>query len=189
MKRAIFTNARAFLAIPAFASRGKGKNTTFGWTRSSTLLGLAILLSPAILGAAQHRPKQDAIELMGTVQLQGRTVHQIKLGTNRGRNLLYLEDSSQHSLLVVDVTDPSHPAIAREITLPQESGTVEVVAGEAALLANGSSAVVTDVQSLSIVSVSSTQDDTPRVTRTFPNVTAWAPDDRRGLIYPWTSTG
>jgi hypothetical protein len=131
---------------------------------------------------AQRAVKQDSIELVGSVDIHGREILDIRLTEHQGRILLYLENTYERAATVVDVTDAAHPTIAREIVLPRGLASVEVLAGDAALLADYSPQTPPNAKSLSIVSLGD-RDSDHRVIRTFENVTALSEDDHRGLIY------
>jgi hypothetical protein len=145
-------------------------------------IGLAIALLGSIASAASPKARQDAIELVGSVQLHGANVCHIQRAEIHGRTLLYLEDVSKHALTVVDVTNAGRPRVAREIALNKAFGSVEVLGDDAILLAVDSSAETAKVTSLSVVSLDNNGDNS-KTTRSFANVTAFLTDDQSGLVY------
>ena len=158
------------------------RNTMYQRANRLLVISVAIGLSGSMASAAQRKTKQDAIQLIGSVEIYGGYVRKILLTEHQGKKFLYLEDGSRPAATVVDVTDAAHPVIATKIAMPDGFGSVEVLAGEAALVADRSSALPVRPQSLSIVSLGSF-DDRHRVKQTFTNVTAILTDDQRGLIY------
>jgi hypothetical protein len=154
----------------------------FQHTRQLMVVSLALTLSVSLAIAARPEAKQDSIELVGSVDIHNRDVQKMRLTEHQGRNLLYLENSYERTATVVDVTDIDHPKIAREVTLPRGLTNIEVLAGDAALVADYSPQAPLNAKSLSIAFLDD-RDNHRRVGRTFENVTALLEDDRRGLIY------
>ena len=105
------------------------------------------------ISACQVTGKQDAIELIGSLEMQNADVQQIQTAAHHGHAFVYLSDAGKRSVTVVDVTDAAHPAITRKLTMPQNSGSEE-----------------------------SAQEECGSETR-FSNATAVLTDHRRDLVY------
>lgn len=145
-------------------------------------LSFATMLPGVFANAAQLENRADAIELIGTVEIHDGNIERMYLTECHGRDLLYLEDTREHAITVVDVTDATHPTVARKMTTPQEFGRVEAVAGDAALVTNRSQLTPTQPECLSIVMLGN-GDNGRRVKHTFIRVTAVTTDHQRALIY------
>jgi hypothetical protein len=131
-------------------------------------------------------PNNDQIEVIGHIAFDGTGVTQVMTGEHWRRNYLYLNSAGK--ITVVDVTSGGHPSIASEYhhALPPADAQVQVIVGNAALLADARP--VTSVPRL--ISVMSFADPAkPAVVRQFTNVTGFLNDSRRGLIYVVNNEG
>jgi hypothetical protein len=157
--------------------------------RDQLILGatLALLLLPAVTFAGPVRKERkaipgDNIEVIGHLALPNVSVTSLRTSEHQRRNFLQVQDTKHRTLMLVDVTDAAHPAIAKQFHLPTElaDSTLAVLVGDVAL--------VTDTQSPELRMSSATvvdfvDPDHPATVRKFNNVSAFRTDEERGLIY------
>jgi hypothetical protein len=148
---------------------------------------LALLLLPAMALARPVRRNRKAIpneniDVIGHLALPDASVTSLRTAEHRGRQFLQLQDAKHRTLILVDVTDATHPAIIKQLHLPTEPAncTLAVLVGDVA--------VVTDTQSpevhiSSAALVNFADPDHPATVRKFNNVSAFRTDEGRGLIY------
>jgi hypothetical protein len=144
--------------------------------------------SPALArkSAKPTAPNNDQIEVIGHIAFDGTGVTQVMTGEHWRRNYLYLNLADK--ITVVDVTNGGHPSIASEYhqALPATQAQVQVIVGNAALLAEAQPE--TNVPHL--ISIMSFADPArPTVVRQFTKVTGFLNDSRRGLIYVVNNEG
>jgi hypothetical protein len=159
-----------------------------------TLSGLFIvglLISGAPRAQARKSPKtsapnNDQIEVIGHIAFDGTGVTQVMTGEHWRRNYLYL--NSADKIIVVDVTRGGQPSIASEYhhALPATEAQVQVILGNAALLADARP----EANIPHLISVMSFADPAkPKVVRQFSKVTGFLNDSHRGLIYVVNNEG
>jgi hypothetical protein len=153
------------------------------------LLGttVALLLLPAMSFSRPVRKERkaipaDSIDVIGHLVLPNVSVTSLKTSEHRGRQLLQIQDTKHRTLILVDVTDATHPAIVKQLHLPTEP------AGCTLALLVGDVALVTDTQSpevhiTSAAVVNFADPDRPATVRKFNSVSAFRTDEERGLIY------
>jgi hypothetical protein len=143
--------------------------------------GFGIVLASSAAEPTHLEEKQDTIELIGSVEIHNSNIRNIQSTKHQGMNLLYLEDASNHTVTVVNVTDATRPIITKKIAIPDGLTSVEALAGEAALLADHSSPVSDNSKTVSVVNLGNSSDHHRMLT--FTDVTAISTADQRGLIY------
>ena len=131
-------------------------------------------------------PNDDQIEVIAHVAFDGTGVTQVTTGEHWRKNYLYLNSSDK--ITVVDVTNGGHPSITSEYRhfLPAGQAHVQVIVGNAALLADAQPAAHAP-SSISIMSFANPED--PKVVRQFTKVTGFLVDSRRGFIYVVNNEG
>ena len=77
----------------------------FQHTRQLIAVSLTLMLSGSMASPTWREAKQDSIEVVGTVDIHGRNIQDIRLTEHQGRILLYLENTYERAATVVDVTD------------------------------------------------------------------------------------
>jgi len=150
---------------------------------------LALLLLPATFFARVVREDKsaspaDSIDVIGHLDLANASVTNLKTSEHRGRHFLQLQDSTRGMLTLVDVTDASRPAVAKQFHLPKEPGecTLTVLVGDVALMTGTETrSPETRISSVSVVNFA--DPDHPATVRKFNNVSALRTDEGRGLIY------
>jgi hypothetical protein len=138
----------------------------------------------------EKTPPADSIDVVGHLDLPGASVAGLTASRHWRREYLHLQDTARGVLTVVDVTDPAHPSIVRQIHLPAEmaKSRLAVSVGDAALLTETSTPpAAARPGSVSIVSFA--DPDHPRTLRKFDHVTAFWIHRERGLIYLANSEG
>jgi hypothetical protein len=139
--------------------------------------------SPALArkSARAPEPNNDRIEVIGHVALDGTGVTGVLTAEHWRKNYLYLNSAGK--ITVVDVTDITTPKIESEYrySLQDERPQVEVVVGNAALLADVQPASTNIPRSISIMSFADPAK--PTLVRQFTGITGYLIDGRRGLIY------
>ena len=105
------------------------------------------------------------------------------LSTTLSSHYLYAEHEAGKGVTLIDVSKASQPAVLAEVAYPpsNETDSLVVVSGTAALVASSGAALPATPQSLRILDFSDPQH--PKVAREFAAVTAISRDDRRGLIF------
>jgi hypothetical protein len=131
-------------------------------------------------------PNNDQIDVVGHIAFDGTGVTQVLTGEHWRRNYLYLNSAGK--VTVVDVTNGERPSITSEYrhSLPDTQAKVQVVVGNAVLLADTQPATHVP-SSISIMSFANPAD--PKIVRQFTNVTGFLIDSRRGLIYVVNNEG
>jgi len=157
--------------------------------RDQVILGatLALLLLPAMTFPGPVRKERkaipgDNIEVIGHLALPNVSAASLRTSEHQRRRFLQIQDTKRRTLMLVDVTEPAHPTIAKQLHLPAELAdcTLAVLVGDVAL--------VTDTQSpelriSSAAVVDFVDPDHPATVRKFNNVSAFRTDEERGLIY------
>ena len=115
-------------------------------------------------------------------------VTHLTLTQHGSHEYLYAEHASQHTLTLIDVTDPAHPreVTSTDLTATAGSATLLAATGEAVLVASPTSPAPSEAgavagQTVSIVSMADSM--RPQVVRQFKGVTVVKSDERRGLVY------
>jgi hypothetical protein len=144
-----------------------------------------------LYGAERDNPKpamQDRIVVIGHLPLTDTSVSGIDTSGRWERNYLELNDDIDKKITLVDVTDPAHPVIVRELTAPEQYGepTVESMVGNVALVADAPAARPATPKSVAILDFSDPSH--PITERTFEKVTALK-KAAGGLIYLVDSGG
>jgi hypothetical protein len=153
------------------------------------IAGLLINGGPRALAARKPSTKatvqnDDRIEVIGHIAFDGTGVTQVTTGEHWRKNYLYL--NSVGKITVVDVTDGGRPNITSEYRHALPAAQVQVVVGNAVLLADAQPPTHVP-SSISILSFANPAD--PKIVRQFTNVTGFLIDSRRGLIYVVNNEG
>jgi hypothetical protein len=157
--------------------------------RDQVILGatLALLLLPAITLARPVRKDRraipsDNIEVIGHLALPNASVTSLRTSEHRRRQFLQLQDTKHRTLMLVDVTDATHPAIVKQLLLPSDlaDSTLAVLVGDVALVTDSQPPEL-HVGSAALVNFA--DPDHPATVRKFNNVSAFRTDEGRGLIY------
>jgi hypothetical protein len=124
----------------------------------------------------------DSIDVIGHLVLPNASVTNIKISEHRKQQVLQLQDTKHRTLMLVDVTDGTHPAIIKQLHLPAEQPdwTLAVLVGDVALVTDTQSPEV-HISSAALVNFA--DPDHPATVRKFTNVSAFRTDEERGLIY------
>jgi hypothetical protein len=159
----------------------------------STFIIAGLLISGSSRALAARKPStkittqnDDQIEVIAHVAFDGTGVTQVTTGEHWRKNYLYL--NSADKITVVDVTNGGRPNITSEYrhSLPAAQAQVQVVVGNAVLLADAQPATQVP-SSISIMSFANPAD--PKMVRQFTKVTGFLIDSRRGLIYVVNNEG
>lgn len=148
---------------------------------------IAFAAAPVIARSKQPAPKpvsEDSIDIVGHLPLQGPTNQAIELGGHWDRNYLLLSGNN-HTLTVVDVTNPAHPAITEQGAIPEtlQKPRPVLLVGNAGLLV-GSDETVPETPAVKTVSIIRWNGPNgTRVIRQFNHVTAYRQDPARSLVY------
>lgn len=174
-------------------------NHKVGTRFSISIVALFASILAAAPYAAAHPPgappPADHIAVAGHLALQGIQVKQMFLQRSGDKTYLYLEQPSQHDFAVVDVTNPTKPALLEEAALPESAGEIVNMPAPDSVLAI---AVVPDGDSPSSVSGASVEanlptesvqfldlsnPEHPSVLKTLSGVTSMTTDDGRKLVF------
>jgi hypothetical protein len=160
------------------------------WYRLSSvllLIGMTTLVPAANARAKKPKapPPTDEIQVVGHVPLTDGPVKRFLATQHFGSYYLYAEHDSGKNVTLIDVTKTSLPTILADVAYApaNETGSLTVVAGTAALISSEPTTVApaTTPQTVRIMDFSDPRN--PKVTREFTGVTAMSRDDRRGLIF------
>jgi hypothetical protein len=121
-------------------------------------------------------------DVIGHLDLPGISVSYIHTSAHWTHTFLELSDYQHHTLIAVNVTDPTRPMEVKQLTLPAlPTGVdVEAMTGNIALLTENASLSVNAPESISIVDFKDPSH--PITVRRFDKVTAF-PKDSGGIIY------
>ena len=151
---------------------------------------LAVSLIAAPAGRAEPRQSlspggaQDAISVIGHVELSGDSARWLLTGVHWRKNYLYLELADRRAMIAVDVTNAAKPVLAGEFSPPDRipNEHVAAVVGQAVLMTE--SAAESVFHSSGTVRVFSFADPAhPKLVREFTHVSAMLKDESRGLTY------
>lgn len=148
---------------------------------------VALLLLPAMIFAHPVRKHKEAVPtdnimVIGHIALPNASVTGLKTSEHRRRHFLELQDTQHRALMLVDVTDASHPVIVKQLHLPTEAAafTLAALVGDVALVTDTQAPEV-HISSAALVDFA--DPDHPATVRKFNNVSAIRTDEGRGLIY------
>jgi hypothetical protein len=157
--------------------------------------GLTMLAWPG--HAKNKKPKtpppapKDEIQVVGHIPLIGGPVRRFLATQHYSSYYLYAEHEADGKVTLVDVTNVSRPAVLADMayTPGNDSGSLTVVAGTAALVSSETAPATAaeDSQTIRIMDFSDPQN--PKVAHEFTGVTAMSRDDRRGLIFVANADG
>jgi hypothetical protein len=147
----------------------------------------ALLLLPEMVFARAVRQHKEAVPtdnivVIGHIALPNATVSSLKTSEHRRKQLLQLQDTKHRTLMLVDVTDASHPAVVKQFQLPAEpaASTFAALAGDVALVTDTQTPEV-HISSAAVVDFADPAH--PATVRKFNDVSALRTDEGRGLIY------
>jgi hypothetical protein len=150
------------------------------YLNQSAVFGASVRMAGSL--TAHRRPKPDSIHLIGGRTIQG-SFAGFQMAEYEGNYSLRSEDESHgHGRTIVDITNPTSPALAEVIELPESYVGAEAPAGHPTLVVVRSSEKTRQVRSTSVVSID-LRDGGAGVNRTFSTVAAYQADHRRGLIH------
>ncbi len=161
--------------------------------RSGRLLAAAVTLFAASLAApASSLPARPSAAPAGApvlahLSLGDLTVQSILVRHAGRQTFLYLQQVSSGDMTIVNVTDPRAPAISGQFHMPRPSpsGRLETLGLNGAVIAVA--ATPASPTSLDVIDLSDPAN--PRVVRSFDNVTAYAPEPGRDLLYVVNNAG
>lgn len=159
--------------------------TTKSYAVSALIIAELLLRggSPAFArkSARVAEPSNDRIEVIGHLALDGTGVTGVLTAEHWRRNYLYLNSAGK--ITVVDVTNASIPKIESEYrySLQDAHPQIQVVVGNAALLADVQPVSTNIPRTISIMSFADPAK--PTLVRQFTGITGYLIDSHRGLIY------
>lgn len=150
-------------------------------------LGLLVVPGVVLATVTNERRQaipEDSIDVIGHLALANPSVTSVKTSQHWRREFLELQDSTHHTVTLVDVTDATHPVIVKQLHLPTEAthSTLAVLVGDVALL-RGAGTQSPNASTSSVSVVSFADPNHPRIVWKFSNVSAFQTDEGRGLIY------
>lgn len=157
-------------------------------TRLTSVFVLIAAAAAPVMARSKHPAatpgSEDSIDIVGHLPLPSPTNQTVELGYHWDRNYLLLS-SNDHTLTVVDVTDPAHPAITEQGAMPEalQKPRPLLLVGTAGLFA-GSDEGASEApapKTISIIRWNGTNG--ARTIRQFDHVTAFRQDPARSLVY------
>jgi hypothetical protein len=132
----------------------------------------------------QDDSSQDQITVVAHIPSMGGPVTRFIATQHYGRSYVYAEHESGKTLTLIDVTNPSQPAVLADVAYPDSS------ASSSLLTATGTAALVSDTPAVDarpapaqIIRIMNLEDPLhPTVAREFKGVTATSRDAQPGLI-------
>jgi hypothetical protein len=121
---------------------------------------------------------KDSFDFVAHLALTGGAVTSLVTTSHFGRNYLYAESLSSHTVTLFDVTDFARPKVLSRMN---SSDSVLTAAGDAVLVSSDSSAAVPGLKKISIIDVS--DKSKPKIVREFAGVTSMTADAPRGLVF------
>jgi hypothetical protein len=148
------------------------------------------------------RPTQK-VTVIAHLPLPGTPVSQVLLRQKGSKEYLYIQQTEKEGFTIVDVTQPEHPSVVKNVTLADKSGEEKLeMVGNGVVLAEtpdsssagstmhelapaksqaGSGAAVPSTESIRVLDLSDPKN--PRTLQTFNGVTKVLAEDDRNLIY------
>lgn len=157
-------------------------------TGLTSLFVLIALGAPAVMARSkQPAPKsggEDSIDIIGHLALPAATNQAVEPGYHWDRTYVFLA-GYDHSLTVVDVTDPAHPAIAQQGSLPEALRKPRplLLVGTVGLFAASEEMAPQAPPAKTISIIRWNGPNGARVIREFDHVTAYRQDSARSLVY------
>jgi hypothetical protein len=159
----------------------------FRFCRDALFTGGMVLALMATPLWARHKTtpdKQDQIEVVGRLPVDGGSISRLVLTTHEGTRILYAEHPASHRLTLIDVGDLRHPSVLA--TTPVAGGNSEShiisAAGNAALVSTAAEPL-SPVQPQTVSIVDFSDRAKPHVVQKIDGVTSMASDDGRGLVF------
>jgi hypothetical protein len=111
-------------------------------------IALAISFTGSVASAAPR--ESESTELVASLEIHPGNIAGIRLEQEQGRNLLYLQDSYNQSITVVDVTQATHPKIVGELPSSVDVSAAEKI-GSISVTDNCGLTYVVDQDGLTIL--------------------------------------
>jgi len=110
------------------------------------------------------------------------------------KELLYVVWNSKNGFTIIDVTDPRHPNVVKDLAWPNDAsaGKLQMVGSEIALAEApdsdaGTSPSISRTEPLNVLDLSDPAD--PQTIRSFSSVTSFLTDTTHNLVYITNSEG
>jgi hypothetical protein len=168
------------------------KNHSLGTRSSRASLSICLMLSlSTILATASAKdkdkkdaPARDSISVVGHLTLSQTSITNIQGLEDFSRRVVELMDHANHTLTLVDVADPAHPRVLKQLQIPKqvEEASLALQIGNAALFTEAIPSQQ-PVAPKSITVISFADPERPATVRQFDNVTALWVDRTHGMIY------
>jgi len=171
--------------------------------RVLALLVLSTLIAPNALAKTKSEPPTQKASVIAHLPLPGTPVSQLLLRQQGSKQYLYIQQTEKEGFTIVDVTQPEHPNVVKNVTLADKSGNekLEMVGSGLALAETpdsssaggtlhelspvkpqaGSGAAAPRTESIRVLDLSDPKN--PRTLQTFDGVTNVLAEDARNLIY------
>jgi hypothetical protein len=166
-------------------------------------LVLSTLLATKALANAKTDPPTQKANVIAHLPLPGTPVSQLLLREQGSKQYLYVQQTAKEGFTVIDVTQPEHPSVVKNVNLPAKGSDekLEMLSSGLALAETpdspstggtqhelspaksqtASGAVAPRTESIRVLDLSDPKN--PRTLRTFDGVTKVLAEDARGLIY------
>jgi hypothetical protein len=167
------------------------------------LLLLASLVVPNALAKTKNEPPTQKASVIAHLLLPGTPVSQLLLRQQGSKGYLYIQQTGKEGFTIVDVTQPEHPNVVKDVTLADKSGNEKLeMLGNGVVLAEtpdssaaggtlhelspakaqtASGAAEPRTESIRVLDLSDPKN--PRTLQTFDGVTNVLAEDTRNLIY------
>jgi hypothetical protein len=160
------------------------------------LLALSTLLATRALANAKTQAPTEKASVIAHLSLPGTPVSQLLLREDGSKKYLYVQQTAKEGFTVIDVTQPEHPSVVKNVNLPAKGSDekLEMLGSGMALAETPDSSSAggtqhelssaksqTRTESLRVLDLSDPKN--PRTLQTFDGVTKVLAEDTRGLIY------
>jgi hypothetical protein len=153
-----------------------------------TLLALFVAVAPNAFARHSKKPPEQPVAVIAHLALPGAPASQMLLQERDGKQYLYAVRNSGKGYTIVEVTNPSQPALVKRVAWPDgaSAGRFQTVGGTLGL-AEGSprdfNAMRPEPTAESLELVDLSDPANPRTIKSFSGVTSVLTDDARNLIY------
>jgi hypothetical protein len=181
----------------------------FRGNRVLALLALSTLIAANSLAKTKSELPTQKASVIAHLPLPGNPVSQVLLRQQGSKQYLYIQQTGKEGFTIVDVTQPEHPSVVKNVTLADKSGDekLEMVGNGLALAETpdsssaggavhelspakppaGSAAAAPRTESIRVLDLSDPKN--PRTLQTFEGVTNVLAEDARNLIYITNNEG
>ncbi|WP_180538570.1 hypothetical protein [Nevskia soli] len=159
-------------------------------------LTAAMCVTACVSAKTHDGPKETNVQIVGHLPLEGVQAARLFVRESaRGKRYVYVLPAGGRDVMVINVTDPGHPAIERQMTYDGQGGTRNITpVGQNAVIVeiadHPTLATATDAPTLRNIGVMDLSDaGNPKMACRFDGVSGYLADDSKSLIYVVNNEG